>query len=50
MKLITLLTERIKEASKLIYNSKNALNLVLITAGTSLGRHVKKIVPFDETG
>ena len=44
--LITLLTEQLKEANKLIYNSTNALNLVLITAGTSLGRHVKKNCTF----
>ena len=36
------MTEQLKDANRLIYNSRNALNLVLITLGTSLGRHVKK--------
>ena len=45
------MTEQLKDANRLIYNSRNALNLVLITLGTSLGRHVKKKnVILDKTG
>ena len=37
------LTDRTTQRSQQFsYNSRNALNLLLITLGTSLGRHVKK--------